>query len=302
MELLHITLLCLCGGAWAMSPPLEGMEENNSTVPKPMHYFLQHQLRTSFKKLYVHFGGRITSTHSSETIEVAATSHVSDLAHQKAAHIVSLMVRHMPHDVFQGVTRSHGVGLFTKAETIGVYPENYHLRDTPQCAGNCHGSCAHTCSGDGRKYSTMGGLTNSRSVILDDIVLCNSHDTHGHTENIVVHEFGHLVLRYSPSSIQDRVKYVYNYAHQHHVWTLNTYGMSNHDEYWAEATQAFFHATKRLDGVVSGMNECSSHHVCSSEAANRQFLHQRDPWLYDQLSHVYTNGNPSLPGGLAPCV
>jgi hypothetical protein len=28
-----------------------------------------------------------------------------------------------------------GVGIFTMAQGMGVYPENYHLRDTPACRG-----------------------------------------------------------------------------------------------------------------------------------------------------------------------
>ena len=46
------------------------------------------------------------------------------------------MVRHMSTDVFNHVARSHGVGIFAKSEGPGVYPENYRLKDTPECKGN----------------------------------------------------------------------------------------------------------------------------------------------------------------------
>ena len=32
-----------------------------------------------------------------------------------------------------GVTRSHGVGIFTKQESLTVFPENHHLADTAAC-------------------------------------------------------------------------------------------------------------------------------------------------------------------------
>lgn len=47
------------------------------------------------------------------------------------------MVRHMPHDIFSSVARAHGVGIFTKTDTVGAYPENHNIADTPQCAGKC---------------------------------------------------------------------------------------------------------------------------------------------------------------------
>jgi hypothetical protein len=36
---------------------------------------------------------------------------------------------------FNYISRGHGVGIFTMAQGMGVYPENYHLRDTPACRG-----------------------------------------------------------------------------------------------------------------------------------------------------------------------
>jgi hypothetical protein len=45
------------------------------------------------------------------------------------------MVKHMSTTVFNGIAKGHGVGLFAKSEAIGIYPENYNLRDTPECKG-----------------------------------------------------------------------------------------------------------------------------------------------------------------------
>jgi hypothetical protein len=41
----------------------------------------------------------------------------------------------MSTTVFNGIAKGHGVGLFAKSEGLGIYPENYNLRDTPECKG-----------------------------------------------------------------------------------------------------------------------------------------------------------------------
>ena len=41
----------------------------------------------------------------------------------------------MSSTIFKYISRGHGVGIFTMAQGMGVYPENYHLRDTPACRG-----------------------------------------------------------------------------------------------------------------------------------------------------------------------
>ena len=43
------------------------------------------------------------------------------------------MTRHMSSSIFCGLGKSHGVGIFAKSEGPGIYPENYNLKDTPQC-------------------------------------------------------------------------------------------------------------------------------------------------------------------------
>jgi len=53
----------------------------------------------------------------------------------QAANIVAHMVKHMPANVFSGLTRSKGVGIFTQADTVGAFPENYNIADSPACHG-----------------------------------------------------------------------------------------------------------------------------------------------------------------------
>ncbi|ESO86050.1 hypothetical protein LOTGIDRAFT_235629 [Lottia gigantea] len=260
------------------------------------------QKRASFKERYVLHNGAVVRTRpGSAYVLVSATHGCSDNALEKAAHGISLMVRHMPTEVFNGVSRSHGLGIFTKAETMAAYPENYHLADTAQCKGKCSGSCAHTCTFDGRKFSSIAGLTNSRAVVLDDVVLCDSRDPYHHQDNILVHEFGHLVMGYMPSQWRNKINAAYTHEKYARLWKPNVYATANSAEYWAEATEAFFFATTRTD-VTGGTNMCGTSHVCSNEAQTRAYLKHHDPQLFEVLSYAYTNSHPEIAGNIGVCI
>ncbi|XP_069122556.1 uncharacterized protein [Argopecten irradians] len=293
-----------------LSPPLSEKALNSldkdvryAILHSKVHHQHQHSTKTSFKSMYVGLGGRIYSTPQifSQTINVDATQGVSYAILQKAATIVSKMVQYMPSDVFSRIANSHGVGIFSAAEGATAFPENANLADTPQCHGICSGSCAHTCTTDGRKYSTIAGITNSRSVALSTNVGCQPGDPQAGQENILVHEFGHLVLIYAPTSYRNQLITAYNYASTHSVWYPG-YELSNKDEYWAEATASFFNVITRDDGPAGGMNKCEFTHICTSETENRAWLKKHDPWLFNVLSEVYTNNHPEYPSGLRICM
>ncbi|XP_067667817.1 uncharacterized protein [Haliotis asinina] len=275
------------------SPPLSDTGLNGTRT--------LHDYRASFKHKYVVRSGAIHDIRPSEaSISVDATQHVSGTAHEKAALIVSLMTRHMPYDVFHGLTRSHGVGVFTTSDKLTAFPENANLADTAACHGKCSGSCSHTCTFDGRKYETLAALSNSRSVVVDHNVLCDSHDGYGHKENLLVHEFGHLTMAYMPSTWRNKIIAAYNHAKTNRLWTLNTYAMANHDEYWAEATSSFFMSILRTD-VTGGMDMCGTSRPCPSEQASRSYIKHHDPQLFAALSYAYTNNNPQIASHLKPC-
>ncbi|XP_048259929.1 uncharacterized protein LOC124149479 [Haliotis rufescens] len=243
------------------------------------------RVATTFRHKYVtHNGGINDNTFSTlPYITITATNHVSDEALHKAALDVSLVVRNMPDDVFNGIATSHGVGIFSKSEGMVVYPENAHLADTAACSGRCDGACSYTCTVDNRKWTTIAGLTNQRSSVLDDNVLCDA------TRKICSSTSLAIILA------------AYSNARSHRLWTLGVYGMVNADEYWAEATASFFMAVIRTD-VTAGMNMCGTSSPCSSEAAARDYLKRHDPRLYEVLEYAYTNNRPQIRSGLKPCI
>uniref|UniRef100_A0A2C9M627 Lysine-specific metallo-endopeptidase domain-containing protein n=1 Tax=Biomphalaria glabrata TaxID=6526 RepID=A0A2C9M627_BIOGL len=254
-----------------------------------------------FKYLYLEAGSHLTAVlnpaHSQ--LEIAGSPHTSQHALNIAADTVMKMTKYMPASMFQTLTRG-SVGVFTAAEKLIIYPEMASLANG-NCGTSCTGACSHTCTFDGRKYENIGGLTNSRSVILDDNVLCSPQDPHRHTSNILVHEFGHLVHAYAATpAIKTQITSAYNAAKQHQTWQLNTYAMANEHEYWAMATATFFGVTHESDSNTGGMNHCGTN-FCAGVQQARDHLRQKDPALFNILSHVYTNNQPTLNPGIPIC-
>ncbi|XP_067684655.1 uncharacterized protein [Haliotis asinina] len=260
-------------------------------------------LPAGFKVKYVGQGGVIKDSKQSSGhwIEIAGSPHSSDSAVYAAALVVSLQSRHMPTAVFSRLAGKSTVGVFTKAEKITIYPEFYHLKDTPDCKGTCAGHCSHTCTTDGRKWESLGGVDGTgRALVLDDNVLCTAHDPHYHKENILVHEFGHGVQKYGlDSTYNHKVVAAYNHARSAGLWTHSAYAMSNYKEYFAEASTAFFNVNQQTS--AAGMNKCGHSYYCDTEAHARAWLKQHDPQLFDVLSYAYTNNHPEIPGHLKIC-
>ncbi|XP_076093005.1 uncharacterized protein LOC143064225 isoform X2 [Mytilus galloprovincialis] len=302
-------VLCILRGIGCLSPPISDKETSiilpGLEGPHNLSYSFQlHHTRVGFKHRWVNqSGGCYTTQPNGSSIAVDATTAVSDEALSKACTIIGLMIKHMSTEIFEYSSRGHGVGVFAKSDGMGVYPENANVRDTPECNRTCNGTCSHTCTFDGRKYASIAGLTNSRSVVLEDNILCNDKDPYNRKESICVHEFAHQVFKHLPTSYKNRFAYIYHYDKQHKIWK-DGYGMATSAEFWAEASSAWFH-TAVYPGLHSpsvGLDLCNFDQVCGSEMENRQWLRTHDPSLYNLLSKVYTNNQPFLPSGLKVCI
>lgn len=95
----------------------------------------------------------------------------------------------MPHSIFQRLAGAAKIGVFTKRETLVVFPELAHL--------------AGVYTGDGRPYTSLAGTGGVVAAIIDDNVLCDAADPYQHQANILVHEFAHTIHNYGLSS-QDK--------------------------------------------------------------------------------------------------
>ncbi len=79
-------------------------------------------------------------------------------------------------------------------------------------------------------------------------------DRHYSQENILIHEFAHSVMCIGMDDEQRQsICAAYDEAVQSGLYQRHIYMMANADEYWAEATQAWFDAT-----VCTGMQEHTS--------------------------------------------
>ncbi|XP_059149608.1 uncharacterized protein LOC131936575 [Physella acuta] len=254
-----------------------------------------------FKYIYLEANGQLTTTLNTAhaQLEIAASPRCSQHALDVAADVILKMTKFMPASMFNTLTRGT-VGIFTAAEKLTIYPEMANLA-SGTCGSSCEGSCSNTCTFDGRKYEDIGGLTNSRAVVLDDIVVCSNNDPYHHTVNILSHEFGHLVNFYAATAtVKQQITNAYNVAKQRQTWDLNSYAMANSAEYFAMATAAFFGVTH--EGIVNsgGMNLCGGY-LCPTLQQARDQMKSRDPALYDILVHVYNNNNPNINVGLSIC-
>ncbi|XP_025083440.1 uncharacterized protein LOC112557662 [Pomacea canaliculata] len=260
-------------------------------------------LPANFKKLYVSQTGataRNTRPTTGHWIEIVGSPLSSDQALLQVAREVSKMLAHSPPYIFNNIAGHDGagVGIFT-SEKLVIFPEFSNLADTPACKGRCDGSCAHTCTFDGRKFEDIAGVTSTRSVVLQDNVLCTARDPYNHHDNIVVHEFAHGVERFGLSAAEkNQLTTAYNNAKAHSLWTTSSYAMANQAEYFGEGTGAFF--LVNMQSTTGGMTQCPGH-TCRTEAEVRNFIHSHDPQLYNLLSHVYFNGNPLSPSGVTIC-
>ncbi|XP_046382026.1 uncharacterized protein LOC124152978 [Haliotis rufescens] len=302
MEWLLIVCVLLATVAGTLTQGLPRLSSEDYTflerLPSP-----RVALPAGFKVKYVGEGGVIKDSKQSSGhwIEIAGSPHCSDSAVYEAALIISLQSRHMPTEVFSRLAGKSSVGVFTKAEKITIYPEFYHLKDTPDCKGTCAGHCSHTCTSDGRKWESLGGVDGTgRAIVLDDNVLCTPQDPHHHRENILVHEFGHGVQKYGLDSARiQKVIAAYNHAKAAHLWTHSAYAMTNYKEYFAEASTAFFNVNQQTS--AAGMNKCGHGYYCDTEAHARAWLKRHDPQIYDVLVYAYTNNHPEIASHLKIC-
>ncbi|XP_048737548.2 uncharacterized protein LOC130046264 [Ostrea edulis] len=260
-----------------------------------------HGKRVSLKYKYVGTNGNIQNTrYGGDWLTVEATSSVSERGHYLAALIAARMTTHMPSTIFSSLVRSAKVAVFAHGQDITIFPAYASERDRPECTNNCGGSCAATCTFDGRKYNTLAGVGGNTCCILEDNLLCNGRDPYFHQNNILVHEFAHTIHSHLPSSIKTQITEAYNNARSRGIWSASSYAMSNEREYWAEGTGSFFMVNKQPTST-GGMNTCGHTH-CQTEQEARYYIYQKDSKLYYALSYVYLNYQYTVPSQLATCI
>jgi len=136
---------------------------------------------------------------------------------------------------------------------------------------------------DGRDYDTqtrgLGGTIAHPVTSVGEENILMSADERYPTESILVHELSHAVMNLGMFGTPqlDAIHAAFESAIEKGIYCKGSYIASNAEEYWAESSQAWFHATVRTD-VTSGLT-------------TRRAVRKRDPMLATILLDVYGDGS-----------
>jgi hypothetical protein len=160
---------------------------------------------------------------------------------------------------------------------IGIIGIGQNTTDIP-----AHAHLKGQKSSDGRDYDVgtrgLGGSIACPWTTVGEENITMTRDSRYPYESILVHEFAHCVMNVGLAGqpTRRRIKAAYEAAIEKKLYNPESYLASNEDEYWAEATQAWFEATVRMD-ATSGMT-------------TRKAVKKRDPELAEILTEVWGDG------------
>jgi len=256
-------------------------------------------------RLYVGRGGVITNTTDNEFahVLVSATPLTRPESLERAAKMVAIQTGHMDNDVWSNLV--HGgvvLGVYAHEEKLTEYPTFKHMASR-DCDHSCDGRCRGTCASLGRKFEDLVGLGGSGiAVVKEDNVVCNDFDPYRKGESILMHEFGHTIKTGFTHALGVKWAAAYNAAKAGHIWNTGAYGMSNTQEFWAEATQVWFGVTMDNRSYAAGMNLChGAGPVCKDAKEGQEFLKVKQRAIYDVLLQVYNSGDPTIDHGADLC-
>lgn len=203
-------------------------------------------------------------------IPICAFDCVSNSAVEHAAVTLS----HMLVDVDRSIVHrmlilGAAVGIIGKYQNTTDIPAHSHLKGQTSC--------------DGRDFDKgtrgLGGSIACPWTTVGEENITMIDDSRYPYESILVHEFAHCVMNVGLAGqpTQRRIKAAYEAATDKNLYDPSSYLASNEEEYWAEATQAWFEATVRLDAT--------------SKMITRKAVKKLDPELAGILIEVWGDGD-----------
>jgi cyclophilin family peptidyl-prolyl cis-trans isomerase len=229
--------------------------ENDSSVisevgPVPDEFREEHQLDPFYQKFI-----------TSGPLPILGSERVSDYALREAAWIVQKVIGNRP-DILQAMA-DNGVRMVIMAynEYTTDVPEQRNMQ--PKAYWD-------------RRARGLGGRIISGA---EENLLCFPNDPYS-TENILIHEFGHIIhgsgLRTVDPTFNRRLREAYSAAKEAGLWE-GTYAGSNPGEYWAEAVQDWFDNNRENDSIHNHVD-------------TRAELKEYDPALAALCSEVFGEG------------
>lgn len=168
---------------------------------------------------------------------IVGSEKVSDAAMLEAHWIVNKMVGHQP-DILKAMAKNK--------TRLAVMAYNEYTTDIPE-----HRHLKTRIFWDRRARGLGATLSAPAVSCAEENVLCHPNDPYS-TENICIHEFAHAIhsmgmIEVDPT-FDNRLKKAFEDAKSAGLWK-DTYAMTNHHEYWAEAAQSWFDNNRANDAL-----------------------------------------------------
>lgn len=175
-------------------------------------------------------------------LPVVGSTNVSDLALREAAWIIDRMLGRRP-DILRAMASNH--------TRMAVMAWNEFTTDIPEHAG-----LTPRVYWD-RRARGLGATPEAPAVsCAEENLLAYPGDPYP-TENIAIHEFAHAIHEMGMKAVDPtfdvRLQAAFQGATNRGLWR-GTYAGSNHQEYWAEATQDWFDDNREDDALHNHVN------------------------------------------------
>lgn len=191
--------------------------------------------------------GRFRKRGTVMGISICAYDVVQDIAMEVTRETVQHMLSDVDASIIQ---RMKDVGL-----EIAIIGRDQCTSDIP-----AHAHLKNKYTEDGRLYDTgtrgLGATVACPVLSVGEENVLMQDDAKYPRESILVHEFAHAVMNIGlwGTTIHARIEEAFRDAKEKHVYREDSYVAFNAQEYWAEMTQAWFHATARRDST-SGVTD-----------------------------------------------
>jgi cyclophilin family peptidyl-prolyl cis-trans isomerase len=193
-----------------------------------------------------------------DQLPIFSSTNASDFSLREAAYIVKHMLSLRPDIIQVLATNRVKIVVMAYNEYTTDLPEQRNMKPPVYWDSRARGLGGRTCSG------------------AEENLLCYPGDPYS-TENIFIHEFGHVVhgiaMRALDPSFDGRLRAAYASATNHGLWK-GTYAGTGPGEYWAESVQDWFDNNR--------FNDALHNHVHT-----RAMLKEYDPGVAKLCAEVF---------------
>lgn len=166
-------------------------------------------------------------------LPIVSSERASDFALLEAAYIVRRMLGDRPDILNALATNRVKVAIMAHNEYTTDLPEQREMQPKVYWDSRARGLGGRTCSG------------------AEENLLCYPGDPYS-TENILIHEFAHVIhgvgMRSVDPTFNQRLREAYKDATQRGLWK-GTYAANDPGEYWAESVQNWFDNNRHDDAL-----------------------------------------------------